>query len=293
MMDATGIVLAGGNSTRMGRAKALLPLGGEPLVARVVATLGRLMDDIVVVAAPGQELPPLRARVVHDAIAHQGPMRAIACGLAAARSPIGFVASCDCPFHDSALVSHLLANALGHDVVVPRWQQRLQPLHAVYRRSLVPLLEEALRTGERRPVAVFDRVRTRTVGEEAIRTFDPEGWSFFNINTPDEYRLALDRLRHDGSAGVPCTVELFGAARLIAKAAEVRLSVRAGSSVSDVLAALGDERPSLVGRVISTDRRALADGYACNVNGTQFTRRFGTPVVPGDSILIFAAGAGG
>jgi len=94
---------------------------------------------------------------------------------------------------DAALVSYLFARADGHDIVVPSWQQHLQPLHAVYRRTLQPLFEEAIAQGERRPAGVFHKVRTCTVDEAEMRALDPDGWSGFNVNTPDDYRRALER----------------------------------------------------------------------------------------------------
>lgn len=289
---AAGIVLAGGRSTRMGRAKALLPLGDRPLVGHVVAALAAVVDEIVVVAAPGQRLPRLEATVVEDRVAYQGPMSGIRNGMAAVRAPVSFVAPCDCAFLSPALVSHLLECAAAFDVVVPRWGQRLQPLHAVYRPSVAPLLDEALASGERRPAALFGRLRTRVVEEDEIRACDPEGLSFLNINTPADYREALGRLSRPPVA-TPCTVELFGFARRLAGSAAIPLALPAGARVADVLAALAERHPRLVGRVIRQDRRTLTEGYACSVNGTAFVRAAAVPVAAGDSVLIVPAEAGG
>jgi molybdopterin-guanine dinucleotide biosynthesis protein A len=86
----------------------------------------------------------------------------------------------------------------GHDVVVPHWQDRYQPLHAVYRKSVLPLLAAQLLRGDLRPVHLFERVRTRRVDEDEIRRFDPEGSSFFNMNTPADFAEALMRWRDLG-----------------------------------------------------------------------------------------------
>jgi molybdopterin-guanine dinucleotide biosynthesis protein A len=190
---ATAVVLAGGKSSRMGSPKALLLFDGQPLIAHIVATLRRLFDEIVVVAAPGQTLPSMAVTLVHDDVAHQGPVGGMYYGLRAASHDVSFVAACDSAFLSPALISHLLTQVDEHDVAVPRWQGRLQPLHAVYRSSVAPMLEAQLARGELRPVTLFDRVRTRTVEEDEIRRFDPEGASFFNMNTPDDYAEALKR----------------------------------------------------------------------------------------------------
>jgi molybdopterin-guanine dinucleotide biosynthesis protein A len=180
----SGIVLAGGRSSRMGQPKALLPFAGTPLIVHIVQALQRLFDQVIVVAAPGQALPEMPVKVVHDDVPYQGPVGGICYGLRAAQGEVAFITSCDSAFLNRDLITHLISQIPDYDVVVPRWQDRFQPLHAVYRRSVLPLLEEQLARGELRPVFLFDRVRTRTIGEEEIRRFDPDGESFFNMNTP-------------------------------------------------------------------------------------------------------------
>ena len=189
----SAIVLAGGKSRRMGRPKAMLPFGGEPLIAQVIRRLAVLFPDIVVVAAPDQELPELSATLVRDEVAYQGPVGGICYGLRACHSAAGFVTSCDVPFLSLPLVSYLTSRLPDHDVVVPYWEGRFQPLHAVYRRSVLPLLEQQLQRGELRPVFLYDKVRTLKVEEDEIRAVDPDGSSFFNMNTPEDYADALAR----------------------------------------------------------------------------------------------------
>ena len=159
----TGIVLAGGRSSRMGSPKALLPFDGEPLIVHIVRRLQRLFTRIVVVAAPEQQLPDLPVTVVRDEVAFQGPVGGIYYGLGAARDEIGFVTSCDAAFSNARLISHLLSLAPGFDVIVPRWEGRLQPLNAVYRRTVLPALEAQHANGELRPVFLYDNVTTRIV----------------------------------------------------------------------------------------------------------------------------------
>ena len=137
----TAIVLAGGRSSRMGRPKALLPFDGEPLILHIVRRLQRLFPRIVVVASPGQELPEMPVTIVHDEVAYQGPVGGLYYGLKATEDEAAFVTSCDSAFASDALISHLVASIPGYDVVVPRWDGRLQPLLAVYRHSVLPHLE--------------------------------------------------------------------------------------------------------------------------------------------------------
>lgn len=287
--NAAAIVLAGGKSSRMGRPKALLPFDGQPLITHVVTTLHTLFDEVVVVAAPGQHLPAMSAAVVFDEVTHQGPVGGMCYGLRAARGEICFVTSCDSVFLNPSLIAHLVSRLEGHDIVVPWWHDRLQPLHAAYRRSVLPLVEGQLARGELRPVYLFDKVRTLRIDEDEIRQFDPDGASFFNMNTPEEYGEALERW----SASIHCTIELFGVAQMLAGIREVALSLPPGATISHVLAALVEQVPVLSGRVVSADGSSLIDGYACNVNGLEFIRTTSIAVRPGDRVMILSADAGG
>jgi molybdopterin-guanine dinucleotide biosynthesis protein A len=184
----------------MGAPKALLLFDGVPLIAHVVATLRRLFGEIVVVAAPDQSLPTIPVTLVRDEVAHQGPVGGIYYGLRAAPGDVSFVTACDSAFLDVRLIAHLVSQIAGHDVVVPRWQGRDQPLPAVYGRGVLPLLGEQLARGELKLARVLERARTRRVDEEEIRRFDPEGGSFFNMNTPEDYAEALKRWSRRGES---------------------------------------------------------------------------------------------
>jgi molybdopterin-guanine dinucleotide biosynthesis protein A len=300
LLNATAVVLSGGKSSRMGRAKSLLPFDGEPLIVHIVRALQRMFVETVIVAAPGQELPDLPAILVRDEIAYQGPVGGIYYGLKAASEKFCFVTSCDVPFLNPALISHLTAQIPRYDVVVPFWEDRFQPLHAVYRTSVLPLLKEQLDRGELRPIYLFDKVHTCKVDEDAIRRFDPEGLSFLNMNTPDDYERALQRWSELHSFAsrtddglVSCTVELFGMARLLAKTRMVDLALPQQATLSDVFSELADKLPTLVGRIITPEKNQLVSGCACNVNGLDFVRNPTARVKPGDRILILSADAGG
>lgn len=299
--NAAAVVLTGGQSSRMGEAKALLLFDDEPLIVHITRALKTMFAEIVVVAAPQQELPPLPARVVYDEVAYQGPVGGIYYGLRAAGAEFSFVTSCDAPFLNTALIAYLAGQMLGYDVVVPYWEDRYQPLHAVYRKSVLPLLKEQLERGELRPIYLFDKVRTRKVGADEIKTLDPDGMSFLNMNTPEDYETALKRwrkVRHreeqDGATpGLTCTVELFGTAQLLAKAKTVSLSLPAEATLARALSSLAERLPMLVGRVIAVERTRLASGFACNLNGLAFVRDPSAKITSGDRILILSADAGG
>jgi molybdopterin-guanine dinucleotide biosynthesis protein A/molybdopterin converting factor small subunit len=295
--DVTAIILTGGKSSRMGEAKALLLFDDEPLIVHSARALKRLFAEIVVVAAPEQELPPLPAKIVRDEIAYQGPVGGIYYGLKAAGGEFCFVTSCDAPFLNVALISYLAAQIPGYDVVVPYWEARYQPLHAVYRTSVLPRLKEQLERGELRPIYLLDKVRTRKVEQDEIEKLDPDGMSFLNINTPQDYQTALKRWREirpkDQAPASACTVELFGTAQLLAKTKSVSLALPAEATLSRVFSSLAEKLPMLVGRVIALEKNRLASGFTCNINGLAFVRDPGVKIASGDRILILSADAGG
>jgi len=311
VMKASAVILTGGKSSRMGSPNALLRFDGEPLVVHVARTLRSLFGDIVVVGGPGEEFVELlrllssqpnklnqpnepKVTLVRDEIAHQGPVGGIYYGLSVAAGEFCFVTSCDVPFLSARLISYLVSQISDYDVVAPYWQERFQPLCAVYRKSVTPLLKEQLDRGELRPIFLYEKVRTRKVTEAEIRRFDPEGSSFFNMNSPEDYRAALALWeKNKQSSPLTCTVELFGVPRLLAKTKAVSLSLRQEATLSDVFSALAERLPVLAGRVINPESASLFSGYACNLNGLDFVRNPDAKINSGDRIFILAADAGG
>ena len=321
--SGAAIILAGGKSSRMGRPKATLDFDGSPLIVHIVRKLELLFAQIIVVAAPGQEIPAMGIDLVRDEVPYQGPVGGIYYGMRASEHPICFVTSCDAPFLSVSLISHLLSQISDYDVVVPEWEERLQPLYAVYRSSVLSTLQEQLERNELRPIFLYDKVRTRKISAEEIRRVDPEGLSFLNMNTPADYEMALRRwqeirqreeigFRQRGetetappsavSISVPvsvsnlcltCTVELFGVARLLAKTSKVIVSLSHDATLADVFCALAEKLPVLAGKVIQADTRSLTGAYACNINGREFVRDGSTRVRPGDNVFILSADAGG
>ncbi len=289
LTEASAVVVAGGKSSRMGRPKALLPFAGEPLIAHIVRKLSSVFAETVVVAAPDQELPELPAVLVRDEVAYQGPVSGIYHGLKAITKNVGFVTSCDAPFLNLQLIAHLLAQISDCDVVVPYWQDRFQPLHAVYRNCVAPLLKEQLERHELRPIFLYDKVRTRKIKEDEIRRLDPEGLSFLNMNSPAEYQAALQLWSKRNSISV--SVELFGVARMLTKTRSVSLDLNHGATLAEVFSALAEKLPALVGRVLGSE--GLINGYACNINGLNFVRTPDARIRSGDKIFILSADAGG
>lgn len=196
MASFATIVLAGGASSRMGRAKALLPFGPETLIERMVRRLAPVSREVVVVSGPHLRLPPLPegARLVEDEQPLEGPLSGIRYGLRATASELLFVCGCDHPFFLPAVAEMLVARCLGEPDALgawPRWKTTPQPLLGAYRKTILPVVESMLDRGKRRAIDLPSLVTIVDVAAEDVLAVDPSGQSFFDVDTPEDYRAAL------------------------------------------------------------------------------------------------------
>ncbi len=190
----SGIVLAGGCSNRMGMDKRFMTIHAQPLVAWVIERLHALADEVIVAALDPAMLNGIAARVVTDVYPGQGVLAGLHAGLAAARSEWAVAVAGDMPLLNPALLRAMmrLAQDSEADILVPQWQGNLEPLHALYRPSVcAPAAEAALQAGKRRIVAFYPDVRVHVMPQDEIARWDPEGHSFFNVNTPEDWALAV------------------------------------------------------------------------------------------------------
>lgn len=192
--NVSGIVLAGGQSRRLGRDKALEPLGGQSLIRRVIQRVSPVVSEIVVVAADrsrGESLPLAEGdRLALDVYPGGGSLGGIFSGLSAAREDWGLVVACDLPFLNAKLLRHLLGLRQGFDAVVPVRQGRFEPTHALYSRACLPHIERRLQAGALKISGFFEDVRVNYVPEEQIGRVDRDFLSFINVNTPGDLEKA-------------------------------------------------------------------------------------------------------
>lgn len=194
-MRAGGVVLCGGRSSRMGRAKALLPFGPEVMLQRVVRILREAVDPIVVVAAPDQELPPLPegVRIARDEQEYLGPLAGIGAGLRALAGEVdaAYCSSCDVPLLRPEFVAAVISELGEHDAVVPREGDFYHPLAAVYRVSLADQVAALVNAGRLRPLFLIEECRSRALDINELQRVDPLLESLRNVNSPDDYTAAL------------------------------------------------------------------------------------------------------
>jgi molybdopterin-guanine dinucleotide biosynthesis protein A len=194
--EYSAIILAGGKSSRMGRPKADLPMGGASMLDYVISSLMPAFDEIVVAVAQPRRYAweTYLTRSIVDDQPHRGPVGALEQALREIRFSRAFVCSCDVPLVDADL-ARKLCEMLGddEDALIPEVDGKLQMLHGVYRKKSATLLAKMRAAGENRLHRIVDFAKVRIVPEDRIRAIapDPALLSFFNVNTPEDYQRAL------------------------------------------------------------------------------------------------------
>jgi molybdopterin-guanine dinucleotide biosynthesis protein A len=199
-MPATLCILAGGESRRMGRPKALLPVGSTTLLEWQIDRLGtHFQETLVSAAGPDAPLPPkLEAKVITDLHVRSGPLAGVEAALAAAAHDPLFVVAVDMPRVTPALARALVGAARGHDAAVPRLDGRPEPACAAYRRSAAGPIGAALRADRRRAADALAELDVRYLDEEELEAVGASLITFANLNTPGDYREFLEALRRSG-----------------------------------------------------------------------------------------------
>jgi molybdenum cofactor guanylyltransferase len=280
MANAAGVVLAGGRSSRMGSPKAALEWHGSTLLWRTVAIIGRATaGPVVVVRAPGQELPalPPGTEVIDDPAEGRGPVQGIAAGLGALadQASVAFVSSTDLPFLHPAFVRRVVrAAADGADVGLPVARGFRQPLAASYRTTLAPTAARLVRDGRLKPAFLFEECMVAMLNEAALRAdpvlaaLDPALESVVNVNEPADYQAAR------AQPAPEVTIQRFG---VLADGRRGPEQVRAATLVEAATAA----------------GVALGRHVTAALNGDQITRDGQTPLATGDTVFFLSADAGG
>lgn len=200
MGSFAAILLAGGQSRRMGRDKALLPFGSEAVSERLYGILSACASEVVVVRDPRRGFPVPGARLVGDRHPGRGPLEAIATGLEAIACERAVVVACDMPFVDREIIERLTRIDPEAALVIPRTERGLEPLLAVYARPLAPAMRQLLEAGERRIQAILSLA---PACEVPAWTLDPTLKAFWNLNRPEDYRAALEELDEGSPPGQP------------------------------------------------------------------------------------------
>lgn len=185
----TGFILVGGKSSRMGTDKSRLQLGDRTFTERIAATLATVTGDVGVVGGADNQLS---LKNTPDVFPGWGALGGIHAALANCPTEWTIIVACDLPFVTPDLLKRLIHMRSGFEAVAPlQANGYLQPLCALYRvEPCLSRAEQLINSGERRPLALLDLVKTRVVQFEELSDLTDADHFFDNINTPDDYLKA-------------------------------------------------------------------------------------------------------
>lgn len=201
--EVTGVLLAGGKSRRMGEDKRYLVVGEETLLERGLNVLRSVFHEVLVVIA--QDSPPLGvdAKIARDLVPECGSLGGLYTGLMQAATPWIFVVACDMPFLDQAVIAQFTSRRATADIVMAKLTARLHPMHALYGKRCLPVLEQMIQARQLKIQELVSHasLRVQYVTEEDLLTIDPSWRSFQNVNTPEDLEAARSRLVRDPPPG--------------------------------------------------------------------------------------------
>jgi molybdopterin-guanine dinucleotide biosynthesis protein A len=179
----------------LGREKALEFIDDQRLIERVITVIRPLCSEVLIVTSKEQlntiEDAHFQAHVVVDILPGKSSLCGLYTGLKYAKSFYSLTVACDMPFLNHALLAHLIHMAPGYDAIVPRIGLFLEPLHAVYTKNCMKVIENLVENNVFSMTKIFNTVKTRYIDEEEIDRFDPYHLSFFNVNTEKDLREAM------------------------------------------------------------------------------------------------------
>jgi molybdopterin-guanine dinucleotide biosynthesis protein A len=192
----TVVIQAGGMSARMGEDKALKPFLGRPLIQRVIDRVTPIADELIVTTNRPAEYEFLNLRLVPDLKPGRGALGGLYTAIASAASPLVAVVACDMPFASPMFFEGALKLMVEEeaDVVIAKTDEGYEPIHALYRRgTCLPAIESAIDADQWKVISWFPQVKVRVLTLDEVKSFDPLGLCFWNLNTPEEFVEAEKR----------------------------------------------------------------------------------------------------
>lgn len=189
----TVVIQAGGESSRMGANKALIPFLGEPLITRVLKRVAPLADELLVTTNHPEKLKFLEVPLVEDVMLGQGALGGIYTALCVAKYPLVAVVGCDMPFinPDILAVERDLLIAANWDAIIPSSDEGMEPFHAIYRQeTCTPAVKVSLEAGNKKVTSWLSKMQVYVMEPDEVSMYDPGFELFINVNTPEEFRKA-------------------------------------------------------------------------------------------------------
>lgn len=196
-MEGVGIVIqAGGESTRMGKDKALIPIQGMPMIEYIIRQIEDLGDELIIITNEPENYQQFGLPTYSDVIPNWGALGGLYSAIFHSSKEVCLILACDMPFVNRSLMEYIISLSPGYDAVIPRLDKQFsEPFRAVYRKSCLEPIKSSIEAGKRRVNSFFDQVDIRFVDGEEIAKFDPDAITFFNVNTPEEL-VEAERIAH-------------------------------------------------------------------------------------------------
>lgn len=200
MQNITGIILAGGKSSRMGTNKALLEINGVPAIKRLKNELELITDDIVLITNHFSQYEFLNLPMTEDIYKEKGPLAGIHAGLIRSSNEWNAFVACDLPFFNHKIIRFFIRLAEGTkaDAIIPVINGQQHPLFSMYRSSILPVVEECLSQNKLRIKDVLDKIAVLEVTDKELKdegfTEDEINYAFFNMNYPDDFHWVMSHI---------------------------------------------------------------------------------------------------
>lgn len=180
-------LMAGGQSTRMGTDKGLLPFMGRPMALYILDQVANLSEDIFIVSNKPDDYRQIAGNIHPDKITGIGALGGIHAALTYAHYGLCLVLACDMPFISKDLIGYLVERTEGVDAVIPDLgDNKLEPFRALYRQTCLPAVEAAIEAGQRKAVSFLPQVKARYINKAELERLNPSLDTFLNINTPED-----------------------------------------------------------------------------------------------------------
>jgi molybdopterin-guanine dinucleotide biosynthesis protein A len=187
LADITGVILAGGKSSRFGSNKALAMVDGKPLIQHVADLVSGLFPECLLVTNTPAEYEFLSLPMTHDRYRDSGPLAGIHAALLKIRTPRAFVVACDMPNLSQELIQYICnINEQEYDVIIPSPANGQEPLFGIYHKKSLAVIESYLQQKDFKIISVLEDLQVRRVSEQEILSITGDLGCFKNINRPTD-----------------------------------------------------------------------------------------------------------
>lgn len=182
----TGIILSGGENSRMGANKAFIVIDGERLIDRILKIFKGLFCEVIVVTNAPLDYLDLDVTIVTDIYPGKKALGGIYTGLFFASCPHAFVAACDMPYLNPRFIAWMMQQAPAYDLIVPQSPDGLEPLHAIYAKSCLSRIKSRIIQDRLKITGFYKSMKCLTISDTLLKTFDPDMQMFINVNTRED-----------------------------------------------------------------------------------------------------------